>query len=85
MNLSFEGDAIAIYGTTGAEMGNYVVTLDGQSQTFNGGSDGSFRTPHDMVSAALVTEQHSSDCLLQTILVSKCRGISWTQISYIFL
>lgn len=49
MNFSFEGDAIAIYGTSGAEMGDYVVTLDGQSHTFNGGSDGSVRIPHDRV------------------------------------
>lgn len=51
MSFSFEGNVIAIYGTTGAEMGNYVVTLDGQSQTFNGGSDGSARIPHDQVNA----------------------------------
>jgi len=47
VNLSFEGDAIAIYGTTGSNMGNYVVTLDGRSHTFNGGSNGSARIPHD--------------------------------------
>lgn len=47
MSFSFEGGAIAIYGTSGVEMGNYVVTLDGQSRTFNGGSDGAVRAPHD--------------------------------------
>ena len=54
MSFSFEGDAIAIYGTTGAEMGNYVVALDGQSHAFNGGSDGSVRIPHDEVNAGLI-------------------------------
>jgi len=49
MSFSFEGDAIAIYGTSGAEMGSYVVTLDGQSHTFNGGSGGSDRITHDRV------------------------------------
>jgi len=51
MSFSFEGDAIAIYGTSGTEMGNYMVTLDGQSHAFNGGSDGSVRIPHDRVTA----------------------------------
>lgn len=51
MGFSFEGDAIAIYGTAGVEIGDYVVTLDGQSRTFNGGSKGSIRIPHDQVSA----------------------------------
>lgn len=51
MSFSFEGDAIAIYGTAGGEMGDYVVTLDGESRTFNGGSDGSIRIPHDQVNA----------------------------------
>jgi len=54
MSFSFEGDAIAIYGTTGVEMGNYAVTLDGQSHTFNGGSDGSARIPHDKVNPASI-------------------------------
>ena len=49
MDFSFEGDAIAIYGATGVEIGDYVVTLDGQSRTFNGGSNGSVRSPHDQV------------------------------------
>jgi hypothetical protein len=49
MSFSFEGEAIAIYGTVGIEMGNYVVTLDGQPHTFNGGSDGSVRISHDQV------------------------------------
>ncbi|KAF9793233.1 hypothetical protein BJ322DRAFT_1103652 [Thelephora terrestris] len=47
MSFSFEGDAIAIYGTSGMEMGYYVVTLDGRSETLNGGSDGSVRLNHD--------------------------------------
>lgn len=47
MSFSFKGDAIAIYGTSGTEMGHYVVTLDGQSDALNGGSDGSVRTHHD--------------------------------------
>ena len=51
MSFSFEGDAIAIYGTAGGEMGDYVVTLDGESRTFNGGSDRSIRIPHDQVNA----------------------------------
>jgi hypothetical protein len=54
MSFSFDGDAVAIYGTSGVEMGNYVVTVDGQSHTFNGGSDGSVRIHHDKVSAVLV-------------------------------
>jgi hypothetical protein len=49
MSFSFEGDAIAIYGTSGTEMGYYAVTLDGQSEILNGGSDGSVRTHHDEV------------------------------------
>lgn len=51
MGFSFEGDAVAIHGTAGGEMGSYVVTLDGQSRTYNGGSDGSVRIPHDQVNA----------------------------------
>lgn len=47
MSFSFEGGAIVIYGTSGVEMGDYVVTLDGQSNTFNGGSGGAARAPHD--------------------------------------
>lgn len=47
MSFSFEGDAIAIYGTSGTEMGYYTVTLDGQPNTLNGGSDGSVRTHPD--------------------------------------
>jgi len=61
MSFSFEGDAIAIYGTSGTEMGYYVVTLDGQSETLNGGSDGSVRTNHDktiLVSACYGTSQN---------------------------
>lgn len=54
MSFSFEGDAITIYGTVGAEMGNYVVTLDGQLHTLNGGSNGSVRIPHDKVDAGCV-------------------------------
>jgi len=54
MGFSFEGDAIVIYGTSGAEMGNYVVTLDGQSHAFNGGSDGSVRIPHEKVNVVLI-------------------------------
>ena len=54
MSFSFEGDAIAIHGTVGTEIGNYVVTLDGQSHTFNGGSNGSVRIPHDKVDAGFV-------------------------------
>lgn len=56
MSFSFEGDAIVIYGTSGTEMGYYVVTLDGQSETLNGGSDGSVRTNHDKVNAVLIDE-----------------------------
>lgn len=47
MSFSFEGDAIAIYGTSGTQMGYYVVTLDGESDTLNGGSDGLVRINHD--------------------------------------
>jgi len=76
MNVSFQGDAIAIYGTAGNEVGNYIVTLDGQSRTFNGGSNGSVRIPHDKVSAELIGKQLSADHLFQTILVSKFHGSS---------
>ena len=54
MSLSFEGSAIAIYGTSGTEMGNHMVTLDGQSATLNGGGDGPIRIHHDEASAVLV-------------------------------
>lgn len=54
MSFSFEGDAIEIYGTTGVEMGNYLVTLDGQSHIFNGGSNGSARISHDKVNSVLI-------------------------------
>jgi len=55
MSFSFEGDAITIYGTVGAEMGNYVVTLDGQFHTFDGGSNGSVRIPHDKTVLCLIS------------------------------
>ena len=57
MKFSFNGDAIAVYGSTGTNMGDYTVTLDGQSNTFNGGSDGSARIPHDQVYAVLIDRE----------------------------
>lgn len=84
MGFSFEGDAIAIYGTAGVEIGDYVVTLDGQSRTFNGGSKGSVRIPHDQVSGFWLTKQLITDRLFQTILVSEYRGRSWGRVSHMY-
>ncbi|KAI0793176.1 hypothetical protein C8Q75DRAFT_547759 [Abortiporus biennis] len=39
MSFSFAGEAIAVYGGSSFDHGNYTVSLDGQTYQFNGGSN----------------------------------------------
>jgi hypothetical protein len=48
LGFSFQGEAVAIYGTVAPNMGNYSVYLDGVEHIYNAGSDGSSRVLHEM-------------------------------------
>lgn len=45
--MSFNGDAVAVYGGVSFDHGNYTVTIDGNSQVLNGGAA---RTYHPQAS-----------------------------------
>lgn len=38
--LTFDGGAVAIFGTASPDLANYTVTIDGATQSFQGGSSG---------------------------------------------
>ncbi|KAI0266846.1 hypothetical protein BC834DRAFT_116274 [Gloeopeniophorella convolvens] len=44
--FSFNGDAVAIYGTVSPDHANYTITVDGQTHPFLGGSNGLASTLH---------------------------------------
>ncbi len=49
-SLTFNGDAVAVYGVSSFDHGDYEVLVDGHSQRYNGGGDnGLARTYHAQV------------------------------------
>lgn len=52
--LSFTGDAIAVYGGSNFDHGDYTVVLDGKSSKFNGASGG-VRMYHAQVCAEVLS------------------------------
>lgn len=51
MPFTFDGDAVAVYGTVSPFQANYTVTVDGVKHDFLGGSNGLASDMHEGVSA----------------------------------
>jgi len=84
VQFSFDGDAVAVYGTSAPSMGNYTVTLDGIDQQFNGGSDGSVELLHAQTllyfATGLNAESHN---MVITANPSKMGDPSWFELDAI--
>ena len=71
--FSFTGDALALYGGSSFDHGDYEVKIDGVSHLFNGGSNGGSRVYHPQVSFSNSVEPEMSitnSIAPKTLLVS---------------